>query len=45
MADVNAALKQLPPDQATKVKVIFVASDPDRDTPTLLRKWLDSFNT
>ena len=45
MADVNAALKQTAPDQATKVKVVFITSDPDRDTPTLLRKWLDSFNT
>ena len=28
-----------------KAKVVFVTVDPERDTPTVLRKWLDHFNS
>ncbi len=45
MADIAATLKGMDPAAAAKVKVVFVTSDPERDTPAVLRKWLDSFNT
>jgi protein SCO1 len=45
MADIAATLKAMPADQAAKVKVVFITSDPDRDTGSVLRKWLDVFNT
>lgn len=45
MADIAATLKGMDPDAAAKVKVVFVTSDPARDTPEVLRKWLDSFNS
>ncbi len=44
MADLAAALKSLPPASAARVKVIFVTTDPARDTPAVLRKWLDLFD-
>lgn len=44
MANIAAALKQLPPDLATKIKVVFVTTDPQRDTPGAIRTWLNLFN-
>lgn len=44
MATVAAALKELPPEEAGQVEVVFVTIDPDRDTPEQLRTWLDLFN-
>jgi protein SCO1/2 len=44
MANIAAALKQLPPDVTKDITVVFVTSDPDRDTPEVLRDWLNSFN-
>jgi protein SCO1/2 len=44
MSDIGTTLKKLGSDVSSKVKVVFVTSDPARDTPDVLRKWLDSFD-
>ena len=44
MASLGAALKKLPPDIADQVKLVFVTTDPARDTPVRLRRWLDNFD-
>src|SRR6201993_4053801 len=45
MANIGAALKKLPPGVADQVKLVFVTTDPARDTPAELRRWLDMFDT
>ncbi|HET6816829.1 MAG TPA: SCO family protein [Mycobacteriales bacterium] len=45
MADVAAALRRTDPSIARQVDVVFVTSDPWRDTRAVLRKWLDRFNS
>ncbi|MEZ5184815.1 MAG: SCO family protein [Candidatus Nanopelagicales bacterium] len=44
MADLSVAMGSLPPDQAKDVDVVFITTDPDRDTPKVIRKWLNSFS-
>lgn len=44
MANLAVAMKKLPPVITDKVKLVFVTTDPERDTPMVLRKWLDHFN-
>lgn len=44
MSTVAQALKALPSDQANRFKVVFVTTDPDRDTGQVLRTWLDHFD-
>jgi protein SCO1 len=44
MANIGAALKKLPPAIADQVKLVFVTTDPARDTPAQLRRWLDNFD-
>jgi protein SCO1 len=44
MAGIGAALKKLPPDIADQIKLVFVTTDPARDTPVRLRRWLDNFD-
>ena len=38
------ALRKLPPATAGQFKVVFVTTDPARDTPQVLRMYLDHFN-
>lgn len=45
MFDIATVLKGLDPAVAEKVKVVFVTTDPDRDTPEAIRQWLDLFDT
>lgn len=45
MANIGAALKNLPADIADQVKLVFVTTDPARDTPAKLRRWLDMFES
>ncbi|MEO7943500.1 MAG: SCO family protein [Marmoricola sp.] len=45
MADLASARRTLPPALAKRVLVVFVTVDPRRDTPTVLRTWLDQFDT
>jgi protein SCO1/2 len=44
MANIGVALRRLPPGIADQVKLVFVTTDPARDTPLQLRRWLDSFD-
>lgn len=44
MANIGSALKKLPPDIAGQVKLVFVTTDPARDTRMELRRWLDNFD-
>jgi len=44
MANLSAALKKLPAGTADHVKLVFVTTDPARDTPQVLRRWLDVFD-
>jgi protein SCO1/2 len=44
MANIGVALKKLPPGMADQVKLVFVTTDPSRDTPVELRRWLDNFD-
>jgi protein SCO1/2 len=45
MATIAGALKKLPHRVASQVQVVFVTTDPDRDTPERIREWLDHFDT
>ena len=44
MANIGRALKTLPADVSDRVKLVFVTTDPTRDTPVELRRWLDQFD-
>jgi len=44
MANIGEALKKLPTGIADQVKLVFVTTDPARDVPTVLRRWLDRFD-
>lgn len=44
MATLASAVRALPAAQAAKVQVVFVSTDPTRDTPAVLKAWLDQFN-
>lgn len=44
LANIATALKQLEPADAAQVRVVFVTTDPNRDTPEVLRAWLDNFD-
>src|SRR5579884_2466630 len=44
MANLSAALKKLPAGTAERVKLVFLTTDPARDTPQVLRRWLDLFD-
>ncbi|MGW6919209.1 SCO family protein [Kitasatospora sp. NPDC054939] len=42
MGDIGVAMKALPPEEREKLNIVFVSTDPERDTPAVLRSWLDS---
>jgi protein SCO1/2 len=44
MANLSAAVKKLPDSIAYQVKLVFVTTDPSRDSATVLRRWLDLFD-
>ncbi len=44
MANLGNVLASLDPRVAERIKVIFVTTDPRRDTPAVLRAWLDHFS-
>jgi len=44
MANIGAAYKQLSASQRQRLRVIFVTTDPQRDTPERLRQWLANFD-
>jgi len=45
MAAIASGLRQVPQDVRNQVKVVFVTADPVRDSPTVLRAWLNHFDT
>ncbi|WP_116212921.1 SCO family protein [Streptomyces olivoreticuli] len=42
VADMAEAAKKLPQADRDKLKIVFVTTDPDRDTPKRMREWLDA---
>lgn len=44
MATLAATLRALPPAQAAQTDVVFVSTDPKRDTPAVLRAWLGQYD-
>src|SRR5262249_53092258 len=44
MANIGAALKKIPPGFVDQIKLVFVTTDPRRDVPAVLRRWLDNFD-
>ena len=44
MSNIAAALKKMPADEQARVRVVFVSTDPARDTAQALRAWLDNFD-
>lgn len=44
LANIGAVMKKLPPTAANRIKVVFVTTDPERDTPERVRAWLDNFH-
>ena len=44
MANVASALRSLAPAQRANVSVVFVTTDPDRDTAPVIKAWLGKFD-
>ena len=44
LANLATVLGKLAPSDRMRTTVVFVTVDPDRDSSTVLRKWLDSFD-
>ncbi len=44
MADLGQALRQLPAPVAARTQVVFITSDPARDTPPVMKAWLSNFD-
>ena len=45
MANLAWAIGELPEQERSSVRVVFVTTDPARDTPDRLRAWLDRFDS
>lgn len=45
MGNVAAVLREVSGEVEEKIKVVFVTTDPSRDTPAVLRDWLDRFDS
>ncbi|MEU6113810.1 SCO family protein [Streptomyces sp. NPDC047117] len=43
MGNIDVARKQLPKAEQKKLRIVFVTTDPDRDTPKRLKSWLNGF--
>ncbi|HET7623289.1 MAG TPA: SCO family protein [Gemmatimonadaceae bacterium] len=44
LGNIHTVLSQMPYDVSSRTKVVFVTTDPERDTPERLRSWLDNFD-
>jgi protein SCO1/2 len=44
MANIAAVLQKMSSEQRSHVRVVFVTTDPERDTAAQLRQWLDTFD-
>jgi protein SCO1 len=45
MANIAAALRRLGPGVGARLRVVFVTTDPERDTPDRLKTWLANFDS
>ena len=45
MANIASSLQELAPEVREQVKVVFVTTDPTRDSAAKLRAWLDQFDS
>jgi len=45
LANLAWAIRTLPPEQQRAVRVVFVTTDPERDTPARLRAWVSQFDS
>jgi protein SCO1/2 len=44
MADIAAALRDTPEEIAGDVEVVFITTDPERDSPEVIDRWLANFD-
>jgi protein SCO1/2 len=44
MANIAGAMRRLGPEITNRIKVVFVTVDPVRDTPDVIRTWLNHFD-
>ncbi len=44
LASIAAVMRDFPHELRSRIKVVFVSTDPARDTPERLRTWLDGFD-
>lgn len=44
LGNIHTVLRQMPYDITSRTKVVFITTDPERDTPAKLRAWLDNFD-
>ena len=44
MATLAATMRSLTPAQAAQIDVVFISTDPTRDTPTVLHTWLGQYD-
>ncbi len=44
MSTIAQAFRKISPAFADRFKIVFVTTDPERDTPQVLRTWLDHFD-
>jgi cytochrome oxidase Cu insertion factor (SCO1/SenC/PrrC family)/copper(I)-binding protein len=44
LANLAAVMRKLPSSVADRLAVVFVTVDPERDTPEVIRAWLDGFD-
>lgn len=44
MSNIGTALRKMPSNLADQIKLVFVTTDPARDSGTVLRSWLDHFD-
>jgi protein SCO1/2 len=44
MANIAAVLRDLDYAERSRIRVVFVTTDPQRDTPAVVRAWLDRFD-
>ena len=44
MANIAAVLNKMPWEERSNIRVVFVTTDPERDTPQRLKEWLANFD-
>jgi protein SCO1/2 len=44
LANISAVLRDLPTESARRIKVVFVTTDPERDTPGRIAEWLGAIH-